>query len=137
MNIKYILDKNILSNKLIENAERRDDLCITFDVLDEGGFSKKEILEIKKSGINLLSISKKHLDKLTEVMSLHGGNLKLINLHTGKGTADVVMIAYILAELEKPETLFSGEFIIVTKDQELISVAESYGIKCIPNVSNA
>ena len=135
--MKYMLDKNALTNDLMENIERRHDLCITQDVLEESGLSDTEITKLKKSGIQILQVSKKHLEKLGLVMSAHGGNLKLINLFTGKGTADVVMIAYALAERENPDTLFTEEYTIVTNDKELISVAISYGINCAPQIPDS
>ncbi len=132
--MKYMLDKNALTNDLMENIERRDDLCITQDVLEESGLSDAEITKMKRSGVQILQIAKKHLEKLGVVMSAHGGNLKLINLFTGKGTADVVMIAYVLAEREIPGTLFTEEYTIVTNDKELISVATIYVINCTPQI---
>jgi len=133
--MKYLLDKNILSNDLTANISNRDDLCVTQDVLDEAFFTESEIKRIVAAGIKVLKISKKHLEKLKEVLSDHGDNLKLINLYSGKGTADVVMIAYILCEKNNSETLFPEDYTIVTKDKELISVAGLYGISCIPCLS--
>ena len=133
--MKFLLDKNVLSNALIENISGREDLCVTQDVLDEAFFTKSEIKRIVVAGVQVLKVSKRHLEKLKEVLSSHGDNLRLINLYTGKGTADVVMIAYILCEKNDPETLFSEDYTIVTNDKELISVASSYGIACIPQIS--
>jgi hypothetical protein len=132
--MKYILDKNILTSDMKRNIEKRDDLCITEDVLDEAGLTDQEISQMMKSGIKILNVSKKHLLKLTEVMALHGSNLKLINLYTGKGTADVVMIAYILSERDNPESLFTEDFTIITNDKELTTIAVSYGIQCISQI---
>lgn len=129
--MRYILDKNLLTNYVTENVDRRDDLCITEDVVGEAGFNDKEIAQMKNVGVKILNIGKKHLDKLSEVMASHGDNLKLINLSAGKGTADVMMIAYVLAEHHDPEILFKEEFTIVTKDRELTSVANKYGLECI------
>lgn len=133
--MKYLLDKNILSNDLTENISNRDDLCVTQDVLDEAFFTESEIKRIAAAGIKILKVSKKHLEKLKEVLADHGDNFKLINLYSGKGTADIVMIAYILCEINNPETLFPEDYTIVTKDKELISVAGLYGISCIPDLS--
>jgi len=132
--MKYILDKNVLTNNLAENIEKRDDLCITQDVLEESGFSDQEVAKIRKAGVQILNVAKKHLEKLSQIMTVHGSNLKLINLFSGKGTADVVMIAYILAEREKPESLFTEEYTIVTNDKELISVTSKYNIQCVPQI---
>lgn len=135
--MKYLLDKNVLTNDLIENIDRRDDLCVTQDVLEEAGLTDKEIAKITSVRIQILKVVKKHLEKLIEVMTTHGNNLKLINLYTGKGTADVVMIAYILSERDNPDTLFREEYSIVTKDKELIAIAETYGIVCISDIAEA
>ena len=134
MRMRYILDKNILTNSLKENADKRDDLCVTQDVLDEAGFTDQEITKIKKSGVRLLKLSKKHLEKLSEVMTANGNNLKLINLYTGKNTADVVIIAYVLCERDNPELLFTEEFTIVTNDKELVAVAKTYKINCLSQI---
>lgn len=133
--MKYLLDKNILTNSLTLNIHKRYDLCVTQDVLDEASFTKQEISKIKNTGIQILRVSKKHLEKLAEVLASHGKNLKLINLYLGEGTADVVMIAYILAEVSSDKSLFPEEYTIVTKDIELISVAAAYNIKCIQEVA--
>jgi len=132
--MKYLLDKNILSNELAENISNRDDLCVTEDVLDEAFFTQSEIKKIVSAGVKVLKVSKKHLEKLKEVLIRHGDNLKLINLYSGKGTADVIMIAFVLCEKNNAETLFPEDYTIVTRDKELISVANSYGISCIPEL---
>jgi len=130
--MKYLLDKNILSNDLSGNISNRDDLCVTEDVLDEAFFTQSEIKRIVTAGVKVLKVSKKHLEKLKEVLTNHGDNLKLINLYSGKGTADVIMIAFVFCEKSDAETLFPEDYTIVTKDKELISVASLYGISCIP-----
>lgn len=132
--MKYLLDKNILTNNLIENIDKRDDLCVMQEVLDEAGITGSDIVKVRKAGIHVLKVEKKHLEKLIEFMTTNGNNLKLINLYTGKGTADVVMIAYILSERDDPRTLFVEEYTIVTRDKELIAIAEVYGINCISNL---
>jgi rRNA-processing protein FCF1 len=129
--MRYLLDTNTLSNHLISKAFNRKDLFILSEVAHEFAFLKSEISKITGAGISILDVSKKHLEKLKEVMSKHGSNLKLIRLYTGKGTADVVMIAYILSERDNPETLFTEEYTLVTKDKELTSVAKSYNIKVV------
>jgi rRNA-processing protein FCF1 len=129
--MKYLLDRNILSNKLTENAQNEYDLCITQDVLDESNFTKQDISRIKSQGIQTLNLSKRHFEKLKEVMASHGTNTSLINLFTGQGAADVAMMAYILAEQEADKTLFPEQYSIVTKDTELTKVAQSYGINCV------
>lgn len=127
--MKYLLDTNILFDTKINKLPRRDDLFIIQDVATEIKNHQVEITKIKNGEIKVLDVNKKHLDKLVEVMAKHGGNLKLINLYTGKGTADVVIVAYILAERDNSGTLFPEEYVLLTRDVELISIAECYGIK--------
>lgn len=132
--MKYLLDRNILSNKLTENVQRKYELCITHDVVEESSFTKQEITKIQELGILILKPSGQHFEKLKEVMTTHGGNTSLIDLYSGKGAADVMMIAYILAEQEKDKSLFPEEYIIVTKDAELTTVAASYKITCVNEI---
>lgn len=127
--MKYLLDKNILAKDLTTNIARRDDLCVTEDVLAETTFTEQEINKIKQAGIKVIKLGKKHLEKLKIVLKEHGDNLKLIDLYTGKGTADVTMLAFVLAERESPETLFDEEYTIVTRDEELKRIASTYDIK--------
>lgn len=129
--MKFLLDKNILSNKLQRNETNRKDLYVIQDVVDEFELSTFEAAKLKSSGVNILNVSKKHLEKLKDVLTHHGDNLKLINLYRCKGGADVVMLAYVLAEMEQTDCLFPEEYTIVTKDTEVISVAKSYAIPCI------
>lgn len=126
--MKYLLDKNILSSAFMKNTSKRNDLCITQEVLDEANLTEEDISGLKKSGIHVLISKKKHLEKLKCVMTKHGTNLKLINLYLGTGTADVMMIAYILAEIETDNSFFPEKFTIITKDRELQKIAKSYDI---------
>lgn len=132
--MKYLLDRNILSKKHIENVQRKSELCVTNDVAEESGLTKQEIARIQGEGVLILKPSGMHFEKLKEVMATHGANTRLINLYSGQGTADVVMIAYILAEQEADKSLFPEKYIIVTKDAELTSVATSYGITCVSEI---
>jgi rRNA-processing protein FCF1 len=72
-----------------------------------------------------------HYEKLKEVLEKQGGNVNLLNLFLGEGTADIMMIAYILAEKEADKSWFPEEYVIITKDSELTRVAKSYGITCL------
>ncbi len=126
--MKYLLDTNVFDNA-INILPKRNDLFIIQDVANELENHGEEVLKIKNGEIKILEVTKRHLDKLVEVMTKDGGNLKLINLYSGKGSADVVILAYILAERDNPNTLFPEKYTLVTRDGELISVAESYNIK--------
>ena len=106
--MKYLLDTHSLSSKVIESAHGRKDLCVIEDVLDES--SEKTVSSIKnRQQIEILSIGCRHLKKLGEILKIHGANFKLIRLYTDEGTADVMMLAYVLSERDEPETLFSDK----------------------------
>lgn len=134
--MKYLLDTHSLSNSLLEKAQTRNDLFVLREVADESAFSKQEVQRITSAGISIIDISKKHLEKLKDVLVAQGDNLKLIRLYTNEGTADIMMLAYIIAEKEAPETLFNvnDDYAIVTQDKELISIAKGFGIKCVTSV---
>lgn len=131
--MRYLLDANMLSTNILGRSAKRNDLYVLQEVVDEA-FLEDEIQRVVSAGISIIDISKKHLDKLKDILAVHGGNLRLIRLYSNKGEADVAMLAYILSEKENPETLFNDEYTIVTKDTELTSVAQGYGIKCLQRI---
>ncbi|MDO8604288.1 MAG: hypothetical protein Q7K40_02720 [bacterium] len=132
--MKYLLDTHILSASLMSRAIRRNDLCILQEVADERVYSKEDLLRIQRAGIKILEITDRHLEKLKDVLAEHGDNFDLIRLYTGEGTADVVMLAYVLCERDTPATLFPEEYTIVTKDKALSLAAKGYGIAYVSGV---
>lgn len=128
MSMNYLLDTHTLSNSVMSMGRKRNDLFVLREVANEYAFTSAEMQKITSAGISIIDITKKHLAKLTEVMSAHGANTKLIGLFSGKGTADVVMLAYVLSERDNPDTLFKKEYTLVTKDKELTTIAKTYGI---------
>lgn len=133
--IKYLIDKNTFSKRIISEAKDRNDICVLMDVLEESGYSKNDAVRFRTLGLQILHVSKRHLEMLKIIMKEQGNNHRLIDLHAGKGAADVVMLAYVLAEKKHSVTLFQDEFILVTKDKELIRVAVSYDISCVPDIA--
>jgi rRNA maturation endonuclease Nob1 len=132
--MKYLLDTHTLTNLPAIAAGRRDNLCVINEVAEEYAFVESEIVKLKSAGISIIHVSDRHLKKLKEVMALHGANTKLIRLWTGTGTADVVMLAFVLSERDEPQTLFPEEYTIVTRDNELTTVAKSYGINTMSRI---
>jgi hypothetical protein len=132
--MRYLLDTHSLTNRLINRSSKRADLFVIDEVADEYAFVESEISKITSAGISIVSITKKHLDKLKEIMETHGSNLKLIRLCTGKGSADVLMLAYLVSERDHPESLFTEEYTLVTRDKELTAVAKSYKLKVITSL---
>jgi len=132
--MRYLIDKNSFSGRYMRNEEGRKDLFVLQDVLEESEYGPDEISEFKKAGINILKPSKKHLEKLKDVMADIGKNLDLVNLYTAQGVADAVMIAFALAEQESNNSLFEEPYVIVTKDQGLITAAKKYSILCVDSI---
>jgi len=118
----------------MSRSSKRSDLFVIDEVADEYAFIESEISKITSAGISIIDITKKHLDKLAEIMVTHGSNLKLIRLCTDKGSADVLMLAYIVSERDHPGSLFTEEYTLVTKDKELTAVAKSYNIKTVTSL---
>lgn len=129
--MKYLLDTNNLSNRLIDSAIKREDLCVLEEIIAEYAFSDIDEQKITRAGIKILNLRRNHLEKMKEIMSVHGGNLKLIRLYKSEGAGDIAMLAYVLAERDTPDNLFSEEYTLVTKDKELCRVAKEYGISCL------
>jgi rRNA-processing protein FCF1 len=133
--MRYLLDKNIFTRELKENVDHRTDLCITEDLIDESGFTRQDIKKIKDSKIQIFKFRKIHYEKLKDILEQQGDNVNLLNLFLGEGTADIMLIAYVLAERDADRSWFPEEYIIVTKDEELTKVAKSFGIICLPEIS--
>ena len=132
--MRYLLDTHTLTNQLLRSPQKRNDLFVIDEVADEYAFIESEISKITSAGISIIDITKKHLEKLAEIMLTHGSNLKLIRLCTGKGSADVLMLAYIVSERDHPESLFTEEYTLVTKDKELTAIAKLYNIKTVTSL---
>src|SRR5258708_22174315 len=98
--MKIPLDTNNVIAQNNNKTSKRSDFFIVQDVEDEWVNLSERASVIKNAGIEILEINAKHLKKLQEVLTLHGNNFDLIGLYTGEGTADVIMLAYILAEKE-------------------------------------
>ena len=133
--MKYLLDTHSLSNNVVRGKTNRDDLTVLQDVADEFIYSQSDSVALQNSGIKFLFPERRHYLKLKEVLSKHGDNLKLIRLYTREGTADVMMLAYVLEEMNSSEKLFSEEYCLVTQDKELIKIAQEYGIKTVAKIS--
>ena len=130
----YLLDTNSLSNPLLRQAPQHDDWFVLREVYEEFATTNEREQQINRSGINVLQPKGKHFRYLSSVLTEHGDNLNLISLLSNEGKADVLMIAFALAEREMPDTLFPQLYTIVTKDEELIRIAELYGFTCLRDI---
>jgi rRNA maturation endonuclease Nob1 len=127
--MRYLLDTNSLSKDVLDLASKRADFFVIRDVLDELPTAEEDQRRIRAAKVNILEVEPKHLAKLLEVMNKYGDDLKLVRLYTGEGTADVVMLAYVLADREAShEKLFYEEWTLVTDDAELRRVSAENGI---------
>lgn len=132
--MRYLLDTHSISNLNLRKSGARDDVFVLQDIVDEYAFLSEEVLKIKNAGIKILDLDKKHIQMLLRVMADHGDNFDLIRLYTSEGKGDVAMIAFALAEKEKPDNLFSEEYILITRDNELTNIAESYELTCLKDL---
>jgi len=130
--MRYLLDTNSLSKDVLDLASRRADCFVIRDVLDELPAAEDEQRRMRAAKVTILEVAPKHLIKLAEVMQKYGDNLKLVRLYTGEGTADVIMLAYVLADREtRNEKLFYEDWTLVTDDVELRRVSAENGITSV------
>lgn len=130
--MKYLLDTNSFSKDVLDLASKHTDLFVIRDVLDELPAAEEEHRRMRAAKVNVLEVEPKHLVKLVEVMAKYGDDLRLVRLYTGEGTADVVMLAYVLADRDaRSEKLFYEEWTLVTDDIELRKVAAENDVASI------
>jgi hypothetical protein len=132
--MKYLLDAHALSNAVIGESKRRDDLFIVEDVLSEWANTDAQKGRVTNS-FNIIPVSYEQLVQAQNIMEAHGDNLKLVQLYNDKGTGDIMMLAHVLNVREKRRTaLFEEEMVIVTKDAEVKKVAAEYQIKTVEKI---
>lgn len=132
--MKFLLDTNSLNKGTAASAKKLGDVCVLQEVTDESAAYNESTNWVQSAGIEILYIESKHLLSLQELMLVEGSDLSVIRLYTGEGTADVLMIAFIIAERDFPETLFPEEYTIVTKDKGLSAMAQRHRILCIDSI---
>ena len=130
--MRYLIDANSLSSDLLGYAKGHRNFYVIEDVIDEMRGSDGA-QKIRAADIKTIHITKKHIDKLYEILEAHGKNLRLIRLFTNKGAADVLMLAVALADGDGQIRMFDDhDWTIVTRDKGLIETAGKYGIACLP-----
>lgn len=130
---RYLVDNNALSQ--LTSAQRtsllfRESCQITSDVLYEArGYVEAELADLE------VPLTPAVLNRLIEVMAaLHPGDVRLINLYTGKGAADPVMVASALeAQSFEDATLFPDTWVIVTDDKAVANTARHFGLEALPS----
>jgi len=126
--MRYLLDTNSLNTHLLQRSVKGGNIFVLKEVEDERTMYGSSPSNLR--GVNILEPTIKHLRRLQQLLVEEGSNLELIRLYTGEGTADVMMLAYILAEREQPESLFPDEYTIITQDKGLSEAAIRYSIRC-------
>jgi hypothetical protein len=124
--MRYLLDTNSLNINHIQLASKGNEVFVLKEVVDEKTMYGSTSSNLRD--VSILYPEAKHLRRLQILLSHEGDNFGLIRLYTCEGTADVMMLAYVLAEQENPETLFAEQYTIVTQDNALIEAANRYGI---------
>jgi hypothetical protein len=126
--MRYLLDTNSLNTHLLQRSVEGGNVFVLKEVEDERTMYGSSPSNLR--GVNILEPTIKHLRRLQQLLVVEGDNFELIRLYTGEGTADVAMLAYVLAEREQPESLFPEEYIIITQDKAVLEAAGRYGISC-------
>ena len=130
--MKYIIDTNSLNKGTLDSLRGRNDICVVQEVIDEYSVDNTDISHLRKSGLNILELTFKHIKRISSIVNLHGRGSNLIDLYSFEGQADVAILAYIIGEQEEPDSLFSErEYTIITNDNGLIDAAKSYNIPCV------
>lgn len=130
---RFLVDNNALSQ--LTSTQRtsslfRDCCQVTGDVLYEArGYVEADLADLE------FPLTPAVLNRLIEVMAtLQPGDVKLVNLYTGKGAADPVMVACALeAQAFEDGTLFPNTWVIVTDDKAVANTARHFGLEVLPS----
>ena len=132
--MRYLIDTNKISSEVLRRSQQSRDIFVLDEIVREYSFEKRDKVGLLRASVQILEIKKKHLQKLMDVLKEHGDNLDLIRLFSNNGSGDVLMLAYVLSEMNNPDTLFEEKYTIVTADTELTRIAKSYSINCITEI---
>lgn len=133
--MNYLLDTNVITGLPKETVEKfinlRGSLYVVTEVKEELEGAQSRLSLLEQTEVQELEISAGILQKVSDLMAEIGNEFSLINLFENKGGADVVMIAHVLYENLRSDTLFKEQWTIVTNDGPLTNVAKKYGIRVI------
>lgn len=133
--MNYLLDTNVISGLPASTVEQftklRGSLFVVTEVKEELEGAQSRLNLINQTEVQELEISAGILQKVADLMRQVGKEFSLINLFENKGGADVVMIAHVLYENLRSDTLFKEEWTIITNDGPLTTIARKYGIRVI------
>ncbi|QZQ53808.1 hypothetical protein KZI27_10555 [Curtobacterium sp. TC1] len=129
MGHRYLLDNNVLSRLSEEERSRsfiRENCRVPSEVLYEARFFQDAgslvALEYRTTG--------RVLQRLQEVMErVAVDDVRLVNLYSGKGNADPMLVACALdAVSEENEGLFGDDWAIISNDDAVCAMAGLFGI---------
>jgi len=129
MGHRYLLDNNVLSRLTAEERSRsfiRENCRIPSEVLHEARFLQDAAalaaLEYRTTARVL-----RQLQRVMERVPVD--DVRLVNLYSGKGNADPMLVACALdAVQEENEGLFGDEWAIVSNDDAVLAMARLFGI---------
>lgn len=133
--MSFLLDTNAVTGIALRGEKYRGQLFVIRDVADEFGTSKPKADQLRRSNVQIRELEPIHFTVLKELMHTYAGNTKLIDLLTNEGKADVLMLAFAIAERDRLGTLFPETFTIVSQDKELVRVAREFGIPTLPRLA--
>lgn len=129
MGYRYLLDNNALSRLTVEERSTpfiREHCRIPSEVLHEARFLPDIVslteLEYRTTGRVL-----HHLQRVMKRVPVD--DVRLVNLYSGKGNADPMLVACALdAVHEEEEGLFGDEWAIFSNDDAVLAMARLFGI---------
>ncbi len=124
----YLLDTNTLTATALRDQKYRNQVFVIRDVADEFGTSPAKAALLSRSNVQVRELEARHFEVLKQLMDTYGSNAKLISLLVNEGKADVLILAYAVAERDRRDTLLPEIFTIVSEDKELVRVAKELGI---------
>lgn len=128
----YLLDNNVLSRLTVEERSLpfiRERCRIPAEVLHEARFLPDVVslteLEYRTTGRVLL-----HLQRVMERVPVD--DVRLVNLYSGKGNADPMLVACALdAVQEEDEGLFGVEWAIISNDDAVLAMARLFNVSVL------
>lgn len=129
----YLVDNNVLGK--LSSAQRRSAFFVTYcrvpdEVLHEAGPARAagaQECRYPTTADVLRAVQ-------TVMATVDPGDIKLVNLHRNKGTADPFLVACALVEQHNSaDMLIRPEWVVVTDDRAVGRKAEEFDVSCIPS----
>ena len=66
--MKYIIDTNSLNKGTLDSLRGRNDICVVQEVIDEYSVDNTDISHLRKSGLNILELTFKHIKRISSIV---------------------------------------------------------------------